>query len=64
MAPASHALEILRRVQIFGGLTVEVAFKTNGDGTTAPLTGAETEISAARAELVNNAMLQNKSNKV
>lgn len=43
---------------------VEVAFKTNGDGTTAPLAGAETEISAARAELFNNAMLQNKSNKV
>ena len=43
---------------------VEVAFRTNGDGTTAPVAGAVTEISAARAELVSNAMLENRSNKV
>jgi len=42
----------------------EVACKTNGDGTTAPVVGAVTEISAALAELVSNAMLKNKSNKV
>jgi hypothetical protein len=43
---------------------LEVAFRTNGDGTTAPLAGAVTEISAARAEPVSNAMLEKKSNKV
>jgi hypothetical protein len=43
---------------------VEVACKTNGDGTTEPVAGAATEISAARAELVSSVALANKSNKM
>ena len=43
---------------------VDVACSTNGELTTAPLDGAVTEISAARAGLVKNAMLHSKSDKV